>query len=86
MKLAMNTEYKRLKQFLAHYEKASLIAILSDKRFDFSKAYIIVSGCDGATPDKANLEDVIIATSSGAFSIGMSNGFSVASTIIDSLI
>jgi purine nucleoside permease len=49
---------------------ASLTAILSDNRFDFSNAYIVVSGCGGAAPDRATLGDVIIATSLVDYELG----------------
>lgn len=49
---------------------ASLTAVLSDSRFDFSNAYILVSGCGGASPDRATLGDVVIATSLIDYELG----------------
>ncbi len=40
---------------------STLTAILADSRFDFSKAYIIVSGCGGMPPERGTLGDVVIA-------------------------
>lgn len=39
---------------------ATLMAILKDPRFDFSKTYFITSGCSGASPDRGTLGDVFI--------------------------
>jgi purine nucleoside permease len=49
---------------------ASLTAVLLDKRFDFSSTYIVVSGCGGASPDRATLGDVVIATSLVDYELG----------------
>lgn len=49
---------------------ASLTAVLSDPRFDFSKTFIIVSGCSGASPERATLGDVVIATSLVDYELG----------------
>ncbi len=40
---------------------ASLTTILLDPRFDFSDAYIIISGCSGMSPERGTLGDVVIA-------------------------
>lgn len=39
---------------------ASLMAILSDPRFDFSKTYFVASGCAGAAPSRSTLGSVFI--------------------------
>lgn len=39
---------------------ASLMAILSDPRFDFSKTYFVVSGCSGTAPSRGTLGSVFI--------------------------
>ena len=39
---------------------ASLMAILKDPRFDFSKTYFMVSGCAGVSPERGTLGDVFI--------------------------
>ncbi len=49
---------------------STLTAILSDSRFDFSETYIVISGCSGATPDRATLGDVIIATQLVDYELG----------------
>jgi purine nucleoside permease len=49
---------------------ASLTAVLSDDRFDFSNTYIVVSGCGGAAPYRATLGDVVIATSLVDYELG----------------
>lgn len=38
---------------------ATLTAILSDQRLDFSHTYILVSGCGGISPERGTLGDVI---------------------------
>lgn len=40
---------------------ATLTTILGDERFDFSKAYIVISGCAGMSPDRGTLGDVVWA-------------------------
>ncbi len=39
---------------------ATLMAILKDPRFDFSKTYFITSGCAGVSPETGTLGDVFI--------------------------
>ena len=39
---------------------ATLMAILKDPRFDFSKTYFITSGCAGVSPEVGTLGDVFI--------------------------
>ncbi|MCL2009834.1 MAG: purine nucleoside permease [Synergistaceae bacterium] len=39
---------------------ATLMAILKDPRFDFSKTYFVVSGCSGVSPERGTLGDVFI--------------------------
>ena len=40
---------------------ATLTTILRDGRFDFSNAYIVISGCAGMAPERGTLGDVVIA-------------------------
>jgi purine nucleoside permease len=39
---------------------STLTAVLSDTRFDFSKAYIISTGCAGSPPERTVLGDVVL--------------------------
>lgn len=49
---------------------STLTAILADSRFDFSKAYILVSGCGGMPPERGTLGDVVIADSLVDYELG----------------
>lgn len=51
---------------------ATLMAILQDPRFDFSKAYFVTSGCAGASPDRATLGDVFICDTAVDYDLGHS--------------
>ncbi len=49
---------------------ASLTTILRDSRFDFSNAYIVISGCSGMSPERGTLGDVVIADDLIDFELG----------------
>jgi purine nucleoside permease len=49
---------------------STLTAILSDGRFDFSQAYILVSGCGGMPPARGTLGDVVIADTLVDYELG----------------
>jgi purine nucleoside permease len=49
---------------------STLTAILSDPRFDFSKTYILVSGCSGMPPSRGTLGDVVWADELVDFELG----------------
>ncbi len=49
---------------------SSLQAILLDSRFDFSNAYILSTGCGGASRDYGVMGDVYISTSTVDFDLG----------------
>jgi purine nucleoside permease len=48
----------------------SLTAILSDKRFDFSNAWIISTGCAGGATELTVMGDVVIASAAADFDLG----------------
>lgn len=49
---------------------ATLTTILADPRFDFSKTYIVISGCSGMSPERGTLGDVVIADELVDFELG----------------
>ena len=49
---------------------ATLTTILADPRFDFSKTYIVISGCSGMSPERGTLGDVVIANELVDFELG----------------
>ncbi|HOX32239.1 MAG TPA: purine nucleoside permease [Spirochaetales bacterium] len=49
---------------------STLTAILADPRFDFSRAYILVSGCAGMPPLRGTLGDVVWAEELVDFELG----------------
>ena len=48
----------------------TLTALLCDPRFDFSKAYIISTGCAGSLPEKTVMGDVFLITATVDFDLG----------------
>ena len=48
----------------------STMAVLNDKRFDFSDAYIISTGCGGGARDFAVMGDVFLATAAVDYDLG----------------
>ena len=51
---------------------STLTTVLADPRFDFSKAYILVSGCAGIPPSRGTLGDVVWADELVDYELGHS--------------